>query len=551
MKNKKKSMFLILFFFLLVILILIIDKKSEIRIIPKPVQCERTGDEYFKIDNYTKILFEKGNMESKRIAEYLSGLFEKSSNINLEVLENSDNKIPANSIILKISTNDMQLGDEGYFLEVTKREVKISANQNAGIFYGIQTLKQLLPAQIESRSNSNSKSQIEWKIPTVKIRDFPKYKWRGMMLDTCRHYMPVTFIKKFIDYLAMYKLNRFHWHLTEDQGWRIEIKRYPELSEISAWRKETVIGHRRDTPNRYDGKRHGGIYTQDQIRDIIKYAEERYITIIPEIEMPGHSGAALAAFPEISCTGGPFEVKTIWGVHKDVYCAGKEETFEFLENVLSEVIELFPSEYIHIGGDECPKERWKECPDCQKRIKDEGLKDENELQSYFVKRIEKYLNSKGKKLIGWDEILEGGLAPDATVMSWRGTEGGIAAAKAGHDVIMSPTSYCYFDYYQGPPENEPLAIGGMLTLKKVYSFEPAPEELSEKEKKHILGGQANLWTEYIPDPKQAEYMIFPRIATLSEAVWTPKEIKKWSDFSRRIKSHYKRYDIMGINYRKN
>ncbi|MEN8153506.1 MAG: beta-N-acetylhexosaminidase [Acidobacteriota bacterium] len=549
MSKSKKNAFIVLLVSLLTLIIIfttILQKDNKISIIPKPDMITETGDGYFTIDDSTIILVDKGDGELKRLAEYFSDMFSTPSGIKLKTLEDREDQKNSNRIILTISKEKKTYGDEGYSLEVEKDFIKITASKGAGIFYGIQTLRQLLPAEIESKTDIYS--DIQWEVPFVQIEDAPQYKWRGMMLDTCRHFMPLKFIKEFIDHLAMYKLNKFHWHLTEDQGWRIEIKKYPELSEISAWRKETVTGHARDIPSKYDGKKHGGIYTQDEIREVIEYAKERYITIIPEIEMPGHSVAALAAFPQISCTGGPFEVKTIWGVHEDVYCAGKEETFTFLEDVLTEVIELFPSEYIHIGGDECPKERWKKCPDCQARIEEEGLKDEHELQSYFIKRIERFLNSKGKKLIGWDEILEGGLAPEATVMSWRGTEGGIAAARAGHDVIMSPTSHCYFDYYQGNPENEPLAIGGLLTLEKVYSFNPTPDILKEEERKHILGGQANLWTEYIPNPEQAEYMIFPRIAALAEVVWTTEKLKKWSNFSKRMKKQYRRFQQMDINY---
>ncbi len=544
--TKKRIVIAICVPVVILIIFLVFPKKESMGVIPKPDTMKRDGKEVFLISDSTKILFNGNSSELQWLGNYLKEIFYSSSGFNLTTKIRDHDKESENSIILKLETKPEKFKNEGYTINISQKKILISAKKGAGLFYGIQTLRQLLYAKL---NDSKNKSYKNIALSSLDIKDLPVFGWRGMMLDTCRHYMPVPFIKKFIDHLAMYKLNRFHWHLTEDQGWRIEIKRYPKLSKISAWREETVIGHRRDTPNQYDGKKHGGIYTQDQIKEIIKYAKDRYITIIPEIEMPGHSVAALAAYPEISCTGGPFEVKTIWGVHKDVYCAGKEETFEFIENVLSEVMELFPSKYIHIGGDECPKERWKNCPDCQRRIKDEGLKDENELQSYFVKRIEKFLNSKGKKLIGWDEILEGGLAPDATVMSWRGMEGGVKAAKEGHNVIMSPTSYCYFDYYQGNPKTEPLAIGGMLELKKVYSFEPIPSELSEEEKTHILGGQANLWTEYISTPDHAEYMMFPRIAALAEVLWTRKVLRRWNDFHKRVKTHYKIYRRMGINFR--
>ena len=372
-----------------------------------------------------------------------------------------------------------------------------------------------------------------------------------MLLDVARHMFPADFIKRYIDIIAAHKMNVFHWHLTEDQGWRMPIKKYPKLRDIAAWRKETLVGHYRDKPHQFDGKPYGGFYTEEEIKDIIDYASDRSVTIVPEIEMPGHATAALSAYPQLSCTGGPHEAETVWGVHKEVFCAGNEETFDFLENVLEEVSQLFPGPYIHIGGDECPKTRWAECEKCQKRITDEGLKDERELQSYFIKRIEKILEKFGKRLVGWDEILEGGLAPNAVVHSWRGMDGGIEAANAGHEVIMSPTTHVYFDYYQSEDrENEPLAIGGYLPLSKVYEFEPVPHDI-DKDKRHlILGGQANLWTEYIPTAKQAEYMLLPRVCALAEAVWSPKNKKDYAGFIDRLGDHLKRLDRKNLNYRK-
>ena len=345
----------------------------------------------------------------------------------------------------------------------------------------------------------------------------------------------------------MYKMNTFHWHLTDDQGWRIEIKKYPKLTEIGAYRNGSMVGHYSD--QKFDDKRYGGFYTQDDIKEIVAYANQRHITVVPEIEMPGHAVAALAAYPEYSCTGGPFEVGKIWGVLDDVFCP-KDETFTFLENILSEVIDLFPSKYIHIGGDECPKVRWKACPKCQQRMKTENLKDEHELQSYFIQRIEKFVNAKGRKIIGWDEILEGGLAPNAAVMSWRGTEGGIAAAKEKHYVVMSPGSHCYFDHYQGEPKNEPIAFGGYTPVEKVYSFNPTPKELSADEAQYILGAQANLWTEYIETPSHVEYMIFPRMLALSEVVWGTSNPEKLADFQNRMIQHFDIFDKKGINYSK-
>jgi hexosaminidase len=360
---------------------------------------------------------------------------------------------------------------------------------------------------------------------------------------------PVAFIKKYIDALAMLKMNTFHWHLTEDQGWRIEIKKYPKLQEIAAYRKETLMGHYSKKPQRYDGKRYGGFYTQAQIKDIVAYAENRFVTIIPEIEMPGHSQAAIAAYPELGCLGEQAEVATEWGVFEHIYCT-KDETFDFLEDVLDEVIALFPSKYIHIGGDEAPKSKWKACKICQQRIKDEGLKDEHELQSYFISRIEKYLNSKGRQIIGWDEILEGGLAPNATVMSWRGTEGAIEAAKQHHNVILTPGSHCYFDYYQSENKDEPLAIGGYIPLEKVYSFNPVPDELSNRQSKYVLGAQGNVWTEYMLNSKHVEYMVFPRILAMSEVDWSTLKNKDYSNFEQRVKYFFKRLDALDINYSK-
>ena len=396
--------------------------------------------------------------------------------------------------------------------------------------------------------NQDAGANIKWEIPGVEIQDEPRYPYRGMMLDVGRYFFPPEFVKRFIDLMALHKMNYFHWHLTEDQGWRIQINKYPRLTEIGAFRDESVVGHLRDKPLKFDGQRYGGFYTQEEIREVVEYAKARHITVIPEIEMPGHSLGALASYPELGCTGGPYEVAKRWGVQDDVYCAGKEETFQFLEDVLTEVMDLFPGKYIHIGGDESPKIRWEECPHCQARIKEEGLKDEHELQSYFIKRIEKFLNENNRKLIGWDEILEGGLAPEATVMSWRGTEGGIKAAKELHDVIMTPTTYCYLDYYQGPREDEPLAIGGFLPLSKVYSYDPTPAELNEIESKHILGVQGNVWTEYIKTAEYAEYMTFPRACAIAEIGWSQKDAKNYEDFLHRLDIHLKRLTIMGVNY---
>jgi hexosaminidase len=369
-----------------------------------------------------------------------------------------------------------------------------------------------------------------------------------MHLDVSRHFFPKEFIFKMLDAMAMHKLNTFHWHLTDDQGWRIEIKKYPGLTAVGAWRDQTLIGHGSETPWVYDGTRYGGYYTQEDIREVVEYAARLHINILPEIEMPGHAVAALQAYPQLSCSGGPVPPFNRWGVSEDVFCAGTEETYEFLEGVLTEVAELFPYEYIHIGGDECPKVRWEVCPDCQKRIADNNLKDEHELQSYLVRRMEAFLAGKGKKIIGWDEILEGGIADNAAVMSWRGHAGGISAANMGHDVVMTPHSFVYLDYYQSK-YNEPLSIGGMLPLEKVYSIDIMPPEIAEEKRHHIIGAQSNLWTEYIADEKHAEYMAFPRLAALAEAIWTPRARLDFDNFSQRMSAHYARYDAMDLNYR--
>ncbi len=428
--------------------------------------------------------------------------------------------------------------DEGYELTVDTSTIIIKAKTEKGAFYAFQTFRQLLPTTIES-------DQIS--IRNVAIKDAPRFVYRGMHLDVSRHMFSVDFIKKYIDMMAMLKLNTFHWHLTDDQDWRIEIKQYPELQKVAAYRDETLIGHYNDTPQKFDGKKYGGFYTQDEVKDVVAYASERQVTVIPEIEMPGHSQAAIAAYPNLGCTGKNIKVATKWGVFEDIYCP-KEETFTFLENVLDEVMPLFPGEYIHIGGDEAPKTRWKACEHCQELIKKEGLKDEHGLQSYFIARMEKYINSKGKSIIGWDEILEGGLAPNATVMSWRGIEGAVEAAKSGHDVIMTPTSHAYFDYYQSEGENEPLAIGGYLPLKKVYNFKPIPKELNAEEAKHVLGAQGNLWTEYISTPEHLEYMVFPRIIAMAEVNWSNPRKRDYQDFAYRLSHFHKRLDALGINY---
>ena len=438
------------------------------------------------------------------------------------------------------------LPDEAYTLEVSSHNIKISSNASAaGLFYGVQSLLQLMPAEIY---DTQRKYENNIEIPAVNITDAPRFPYRGAMMDVGRNFLPKEEVLKFLDLMAMYKLNKFHFHLTDDQGWRIEIKKYPKLIEIGSHRKQTQVGHcDYYYPRRFDGKEKEGYYTQDEIREIVKYASDRFITVIPEIEMPGHASAALASYPELSCgLGKTYVVRDYFDVFDEVYCP-KEGTFDFLEDVLTEVIDLFPSHYIHIGGDECPKKAWKKCDHCQSLMKQEGLKDEEALQSWFIHRIEQFVNSKGRDIIGWDEILEGGLAPNATVMSWRGEEGGIEAARQKHKVIMTPGDECYIDHYQESPEFAPLAIGGFLPLDSVYVYNPLPTELTPEEQAYIIGTQANVWGEYIQTPEYFEYMAFPRLLAMSEVQWTQPENKNFSSFAQRLDGEFKRLDYCGVN----
>ena len=519
---------------------------NPFNIIPLPQSIEaRKG--VFTLKKDTRIFTPEGQPDWELPAQYFMAMTATSTGYRLvnqpfkkfkEAKGNSIYFLPDASI----------LTDEGYILEVKTNAVVIRAKTAAGAFYAVQTLRQLFPPEF---GGTHSYGSVKWVAPACLVQDAPRFAYRGMHLDVSRHFFQPVFVKKYIDMLAMHKFNTFHWHLTDDQGWRVEIKKYPELQRTASCRKETLIGHYSDMPERFDGKKYCGFYTQREIKDIVDYAKKRFITIIPEIEMPGHALAALSAYPELGCTGGPYEAATKWGIFEDVFCAGNEKTFAFLDDVMTEVCEMFPSTYIHIGGDECPKTRWEKCPKCQKRMKDEGLKDAHELQSYFIRRMEKTLALHNRKIIGWDEILEGGLAPTATVMSWRGTEGGIAAARAGHDAIMSPGTHCYFDHYQGDPATEPTAIGGLTTLEKAYSYEPVPEGLSPEQAKHILGAQGNVWTEYMPKSEQVEYMAFPRAFALAEAVWTPKSKRNWTDFTTRIQPHMARLEASGLKFSRN
>jgi len=516
--------------------------KNRYNIMPAPVSLV-TSSGHFHFVEGSSIVVSPLNDQTARAADFLATMLRNSTGMSIPVHEGT--KALRHDVFMAIDAT-LDLGAEGYTLDVTSDKIVITAPSAAGLFYGVQTVRQLLPPQVESKSGTNDiRSFI---VPKCKISDEPRFSYRGMHLDVCRHIFSVDEIKSYLDVMALNKFNTFHWHLTDDQGWRIEIKKYPELTEKGSVRKETLIGHYWAKTQKYDGTPYGGYFTQDQIREIVKYASDSFINVIPEIEMPGHALGALKAYPYLSCTGGTFEVATKWGVFPDVFCAGKETTFTFLEDVLDEVMGLFPYSYIHIGGDECPKDRWEVCPDCLKRMKDENLKNATELQSYFTKRIERYLNDHGRKIIGWDEILEGGIAPEATVMSWRGIAGGIDAARQGHDVIMTPGTHLYLDYYQSADTTQPLAIGGYSPLEWVYSFEPLPSELTKEEQKHILGLQGNVWTEYIPTFDHLETMAFPRAFAIAETGWTPLAKKDFEDFLLRFNAQKARYDIMGVNY---
>lgn len=523
--------------------------QRSVSIIPQPVSLE-VQKGVFVIDAKTTLRFNPANRDLRAAAVFFSSYVEEVGQGSRIALNAKKPK----AIQLKIAKTE-GVGSEGYLLHVSPSAVTITANTKAGIIYGMQTLFQTL-TQTPSLQ-----------LPAMHVKDYPRFRWRGMHLDAARHFFPVSFVKKYIDFLATYKMNFFHWHLTEDQGWRIEIKKYPALMTTGAYRNGTLVGRYPGTGN--NNLRYGGFYTQKEVRDVVAYAAERSITVVPEIELPGHSSAAIAAYPWLSCfpekpthipthpsaasilaqsQGDKKILQETWGVFEDIFCAGKDSTFTFLQNVMDEVLALFPSNYIHVGGDEAPKSHWEKCPNCQARMKKEGLKDEHELQSYFIQRMEKYLNAKGRKLIGWDEILEGGLAPNAVVMSWRGEAGGIEAAKQNHDVIMSPGNPLYFDQFQGDPASEPVAIGGPNTLKEVYDYDPVPKELNSEQAKHVLGAQANVWTEYIATSQHVEYMVLPRMLALSEVVWSPKESKNWNNFNERLQSHFKAFQQKGWNY---
>ena len=515
------------------------QQEADYQIIPMPQEIVTASGNPFILKSSVKILYPEGNENMQRNAKFLADYLKTATGKDFVIEAGTEGE---NAIVLALGTESEN--PESYQLKVTGDGITITAPTEAGVFYGIQSLRKSLPVAIGA----------EIALPAVEIKDAPRFAYRGAHFDTSRHFFTVDEVKTYIDMMALHNMNRFHWHITEDQGWRLEIKKYPKLTEIGSKRTETVIGR---NSGEYDGKPYGGFYTQEEAKEIVAYAAERYITVIPEIDLPGHMQAALAAYPELGCTGGPYEVSGQWGIRDDVLCVGKEKTFEFIENVLLEIIDIFPSKYIHIGGDECPKIRWEKCPACQARIQKLGLKDdehgkaEHYLQSYTTERIEKFLNEHGREIIGWDEMLEGGLTTNATVMSWRGVAGGVEAAKQGHYAIMTPTAPLYLDYYQSrDTQNEPLAIGGYNPVDMVYNFNPIPESLTEEQAKFILGTQANIWTEYITTPEHLEYMILPRLAALSEVQWDQVENKSYDRFLDNIGHILAIYDVMGLNYAK-
>ncbi len=507
------------------------QSSADYSIVPMPKQVVKTTKKPFVLSSSSVIVYPKNDADLQRNAEFLSQYIKEVTGIAVAVTSERTK----NAIYLLLEKKIKN--EEGYSISITDKSIVVAGKTPKGIFYGIQTLRKSLPIE---------QNMKEVSFPAGMIKDAPRFGYRGCMLDCGRHYFSVPFIKKYIDILAMHNMNVFHWHLTEDQGWRIEIKKYPKLTQIGAIRDETVIGRNSDVS---DGKPYGGFYTQEQAKEIVKYAADRYISVIPEIDMPGHMLGALAAYPELGCTGGPYKVGTKWGVFEDVLCLGNEKTYQFCEDVLSEIMDIFPSKIIGIGGDEAPHVRWEKCPKCQKVMEEQNLT-AKKLQGYFTNRIEKFINSKGRSIIGWDEILDGDINKSAMVMCWRGVEPGIKAAKLGHDVVMSPTTYAYFDYYQTDQRNnEPLLIGGNLPIEKTYSYEPLPDDLPAEARQHIIGVQCNLWTEYIDNDNLAQYQVLPRLAAISEIQWANKK-KNFEEFKQRVTRLAKLYDKYNYVYAK-
>ena len=517
---------------------------TALSVIPRPARMTR-GSAVFVLTPGTVVVTDRATRE---VGHQLAAWLSPATGYRLAVAGAGGSATRV--ISLRLDPSLARLGDEGYRLSVTPTRITIRAFRPAGAFYAVQTLRQLLPPDILRQAPV---AGVSWTVPSVEIEDMPRFSWRGAHLDVSRSFMPKEFVKKYIDLLALHKLNRFHWHLTDDQGWRIEIKKYPRLTSVGAWRRNSLVGVQHDYADTtqwvYDNIPHGGFYTQDDIREVVAYAQARFITVVPEIEMPGHAQAAIAAYPELGNTGAQLEVLRRWGVDPNIFNP-EDATIRLLQDVLTEVMALFPGRYIHVGGDEAIKDQWKASPRAQARIRELGLKDEAELQSWFIHQMDAFLTAHGRSLVGWDEILEGGLAPNATVMSWRGMEGGIAAALAGHDVVMTPTSNTYFDYYQSQDRaSEPMAIGGFLPLDSVYAFEPVPAALGPAEAAHILGTQGQIWTEYQRNPKNVEYMVFPRLVALSEVAWTPRDQKNFADFRARLAKHVVRLGMLDVNYR--
>ena len=514
------------------------EEPREISVIPQPAFLQQEEGE-FVLGKGLPVFVEEGAAEVMRSVGFLNGRLQKAAGFSLDLRQGDP---LAHGREKGLFFLDAGLPEEAYGIKVSPERIVVEYGSGAGAFYAVQTLLQLLPDAIFADSRQ---SGVRWSVPCLEIDDKPRFPYRGMHLDCCLHFFDIPFLKRYIDLMALHKVNRFHWHLTEDQGWRLEIKKYPLLTEKGQWRKETVVGSL--ASGIYDGKPHGGWYSQEEVKDLIAYAAERYVTIIPEIELPGHALAAISCYPELSCgLEDHYETATRWGIFKQVYCP-KEETFKFLEDVFDEVIDLFPSELIHIGGDECPKASWKQCPHCQALIKKLGLKDEFELQSWFIQRMEKYINSKGRQIIGWDEILQGGLAPNARVMSWLGEEGGIKAAQQHHEVVMAPYPKYYLDYWQADPDSEPLAMGGPTLLRTMYEYNPVPAVLTREEQRYIIGVEGCVWTEYMPTPARVEYMAWPRMCAIAESGWTLQG-KDWDGFTRRLERHLARLDRMGVGY---
>ncbi|GJG85455.1 beta-N-acetylhexosaminidase [Gemmatimonadetes bacterium T265] len=525
----------------------VVDSAGAIAVIPRPARLE-AGRGRFVLTERTVVWTDAAG---EAVARQFARDLEPATGFALAVRVGG--AVPAGAVVFRRDPSLRRLGPEGYALDVRPGGVVARAPEAAGLFYAVQTMRQLLPPAAGRAAPIAPGPNVTWGMPAVRVEDAPRFAWRGAHLDVARHFMPKAFVERYIDLIARYKMNTFHWHLTDDQGWRFEVKKYPRLTQVGAWRAQSIVGRQhlqRDTTQwRYDGEPHGGYYTQDDAREVVAYARARFVTVVPEIEMPGHAVAAVAAYPELGLTGAPTTVATRWGVFPEILNA-RPATVRFMQDVLTEVMGVFPGPYVHVGGDEANKAKWKTDPEIQARIRELGLKNEDELQSWFIRQMDAFLTAHGRRMVGWDEILEGGLAPNAVVMSWRGTRGGVEAARAGHDVVMTPTSHTYLDYYQSRDmAAEPIALGGYLPLDTVYAYDPVPAELGPREARHVLGTQAQLWTEYVRDPRKAEYMLFPRVSALAEVAWTPKDRRDFADYRRRLAVELERLQAMDVNFR--